>query len=83
MSKWIEFDEQYIFNSDEIKYFHIDENKENITIVLKNGKSYKLTDSKFETAKTWEKILKSCDIATPYWIYNELYEFETDEIGDE
>ena len=74
MSKWIEFDEQYILNSDEIKYFHIDENKENITIVLKDGKSFNLTGSKFETTKAWEKILKSCDIDPPYWIYEELYE---------
>ena len=82
MNRWIEFDEQYILNSDEIKYFHIDENKENITIVLKDGKSFNLTGSKLETAKTWEKILKSCDIDPPYWIYEELYGFETDEIGD-
>ena len=82
MSKWIELNEQYILNSDEIKYFHIDENKENITIVLKDGKSFNLTGSKFETAKTWEKILTSCDMAPPYWVDEELYGFETDEIGD-
>lgn len=82
MNKWIEFDEQYVFNSDEIKYFHIDENKENITIVLKDGKSYNLTGSKLETAKTWEKILKLCDIDPPYWVYDELYGFKINEIGD-
>ena len=82
MNKWIEFDEQYILNSDEIKYFHIDENKENIMIVLKDGKSLNLKYSKLETAKTWEKILKSCDIDPPYWIYEELYRFKIDGIGD-
>lgn len=82
MNKWVEFGEHCVINADEIRYYEIDENKENITIVLKDGKSYNLTGSKLETTKTWEKILKSCDIDPPYWIYKELYGFKMDEIGD-
>ena len=81
MSKWIEFDEQYIFNSDEIKYFHIDESKENITIFFKDGKRLSLTsNTKIKTVKAWEKILKSCDIDPSAWMHNAVHNLELDNI---
>lgn len=77
MNKWIEIGEQYIFNSDEIKYYYLDENKENITIVFKDGERLNLNlNTEIKTVQAWEKILKSCDIAPPCWLYKILYKID-------
>ena len=81
MSKWIEFGNQHILNSDEIKYYYLDENKENITIVFKDGERLNLNpNTKIKTVKAWEKILKSYDIDPSVWMYNAIHDLGLDNI---
>ena len=77
MSKQIEFGNQHILNSDEIKYYYLDENKENITIVFKDGERLNLNpDTKIKTVKAWERILKSCGIDPACWVYEAIYNLD-------
>ena len=81
MNKWIEFGENCIINTDEIKYYQIDKNKESISIFFKDGKSVSLTpDTKIKTVKAWEKILKSCDIDPSAWMHNAVHDLGLDNI---
>lgn len=86
MSKWIEVGEQYIFNSDEIKYYYIDENKENISAFFKDGSCIKLNpNTELEAIRDWGKILKSCYIDPSDWLRRALNELgiDIDSIGEE
>lgn len=72
MSKWIRFGEQYIFNTDKIKYCYIDD-KKNITVIFFDDEELTLKPKEnLETVKVWENTLKALDIDPPYWVYEEL-----------
>ena len=72
MSKWIRLGEQYIFNTDKIKYCYIDD-KKNITVVFFDDEEFTLKPKeKLETVKIWENTLRELDIDPPDWVYKEL-----------
>ena len=72
MSKWIRFGEQYILNTDKIKYCYIDD-KKNIIVVFFDDEELTLKPKEnLETVKVWENTLKELDIDPPYWVYEEL-----------
>ena len=75
MSKWIRFGEQYIFNTDKIKYCYIDD-KKNITVIFSDDEELILKPKEnLETVKVWKDTLKELDIDPPRWIYKELNGF--------
>lgn len=62
MSKWIRFGEQYILNTDKIKYCYID-NKKNIIIVFFDDTELALKPKEnFETVDIWKNILREFNI---------------------
>ena len=72
MSKWIQFGEQYILNTDKIKYCYID-NKKKIIIVFFDDTELTLKPKEnLETVKVWRDTLKALDIDPPCWVYKEL-----------
>lgn len=75
MSKWIRFGEQYILNTDKIKYCYIDD-KKNITVVFLDDEEFTLKPKEnLETVKVQKDTLKELDIDPPRWIYKELNGF--------
>ena len=75
MSKWIRFGEQYIFNTDKIKYCYIDD-KKNITVIFSDDEELILKPKEnLETVKVWKDTLKELDVQPPRWIYEELNGF--------
>lgn len=75
MSKWIRLGEQYILNTDKIKYCYIDD-KKNITVVFLDDEEFTLKPKEnLETVKVWKDTLKELDIDPPRWIYKELNGF--------
>ena len=72
MSKWIRLGEQYILNTDKIKYCYIDD-KKNITVVFFDDEEFTLKPKEnLETVKVWKDTLKALDIDPPCWVYKEL-----------
>ena len=62
MSKWIRFGEQYILNTDKIKYYYIDD-KKNIIVVFFDDEELTLKPKEnLETVKVWKDILEELDI---------------------
>lgn len=75
MSKWIRLGEQYIFNTDKIKYCYIDD-KKNITVVFFDDEEFTLKPNEnLETVKVWKDTLEELDIDPPYWVYEILNGF--------
>lgn len=76
MSKWIKFKEQYILNTDKIKYCYIDDKTKNITIVFFDDEELTVKPKEnLETVKDWKTLLESLDIDPPCWVYEELNGF--------
>ena len=64
MSKWIRLGEQYILNTDKIKYCYIDD-KKNITVVFFDDEEFILKPKEnLETVKIWKDILMELNIDT-------------------
>ena len=62
MSKWIRFGEQYILNTDKIKYCYIND-KKNIIVVFFDDEEFVLKPKEnLETVKIWKDILKGLNI---------------------
>ena len=62
MSKWIRLGEQYIFNTDKIKYCYIDD-KKNITVVFFDDEEFTLKPNEnLETVKVWKNTLEELGI---------------------